>query len=202
MLRGTKRIKREYAILNARPTLQNQINALKAQVSKTKPETQHFRVSGSVISGGSTVTQPEQRNHLVTETLIGSTNFRNNVTGDQWVNKALELRVVKHPDCNFMRVIVYVPKTPGTRFSPTSNEFTDTLDPSSYWVLSDFTLTKTYGSGYSSHTQYVSFKGLKTIYDSNVGNVEKGEIVISTITDGSPADKMYEYGYRLMYSNL
>lgn len=200
-LRGTVSKKEMHRVLNARPTLQNQITALKAQVNRQKPETQYFRVSGAHTNTGGTI---EQTNHLITSSLISSANFRQNVTGDQWTNIALNLNMALYKECRGARVILYVPKKAGTRFTPASSQLVEQVDPSSFWVISDTYLNHSTEANLSNHSRRFNLRKMKTIYDSNAAQIEKGELVLSVIyyPRAAAVQAQYSYGYELVYNNV
>lgn len=199
-LRGSVAKQEMHRVLNARPTLQNQITALRRQVNQQKPETQYYRVSGTHNSTGIGI---GQNNHLVTSSLIGSANFRQNVTGDQWANIALNLKFTMAPACQIARVLVYVPKKSGSRFTPASNGTVEHPDPSSFWVVSDTYIRHNDNSTQEPASRRFNLKKLKTIYDSNAVSIERGEIVLTVIYDtAASSGQLYSYGYELVYSNL
>jgi hypothetical protein len=199
MLRGTRN-KRTYAMLNTKPTLQNQISALRAKVNSQKPETQHYQVANNHISGGTVAT--ETVNLLPTSSLIGSTNFRQNVTGDKWTNIALRFKLNLEPDAKMARIICYVPKKTGDRFSPGSYATTTIPDPSSFWVISDSYVNPDTTAQNTCITRNFNLKKMKTIYDSNTTTLERGEIVVAIISEpGTAYTLQYSYGYDLIYHN-
>lgn len=201
MLRGTSR-KQQRAAFNQRPTLQNQITALKAQVSRNKPETQYYRVSGSYSapSAGIKIT-----NIPITTDLIGSSSFRDNVTGDKWRNLMTKFKLtVGSSNIGAIRVLCYVPKTAGDRFAPASNEFTEFPDPSAFWVLSDDLLQKPNDDANTSkvYSKAYNYKGMHTLYNSNAASLEKGECVITVIVQAAGAGTVYQYGFMHTYQNI
>lgn len=198
MLRGT--YKKKWAAAYAkRPTYQNQIDALKVQVGKNKPETQYFRAAGNHTSSATAV---EITNLLPTGSLIAATSFRDRVTGDKWVNKFLKMRFVATDDCEAMRVIVYFPKKTGTRFAPSSFALTDIPDPSAFWILRDSTYTEKDASGRFNFEMAIPLRGKHTLYDSDSTNIERGELVICVMSQGRTASTLqYNYGYELGFSN-
>lgn len=200
MLRGTQKKRKTYAVLNARPTLQNQITALKVQVSKQKPETQYYRVSGVHTTTSANL---ETTHYNITLGLVNSLTFRDNVTGDRWSNLALNMKYFMSPDCDSMRILAYVPKKPGSRFSPASNQMTEHPDPSSFWVIHDSYIVHSNDAQSTPTSRKLSLKSLKTIYDSNAGAIEKGEVIITLIswTPGG-AGTAYSYGHELVFNNL
>ncbi len=181
-----------------KPTLQNQITALKAQVSKNKAETQYFRVSGNHVSGAGTLST---RNYRVTDSLINDVNFRDNVTGDKWVNKFLKLRFLAEADCKALRIVVYFPKKAGTAFNPTSFALAAIPDPSSFWVIMDRTITEKDASGKFSTEAFLNLWGKHTLYDSNAGSIERGELIMTVISEQPATTFSYTYGYELGYCN-
>ena len=114
MLRGT-RSRQSASVWGKRQTLQNQITALKAQVSSNKPEIQHYFNKGTILSNN---TSDKVSHFSVTEALINDANFRNDVTGDKWANLSLYLRNYFNDDNTSARILIYVPKVPGERFTP------------------------------------------------------------------------------------
>lgn len=197
MLRGSYKKYAKYQ-RNTKPTLQNQITSLKYKVGSLKPETQYFRGVGNHTStSGST----EITNLLPTGNLIASSGFRDNVTGDRWVNKFLKLRFVAEPANTLLRVIVYFPKKPGTRFTPSSFATVSIPDPSTMWVLMDKTVTEKDASGKFSFDALINLKGKHTIYDSNSATIERGELIVAVMSAGTATSLQYSYGYELGYCN-
>ena len=126
MLRGT-RSKQSASVWSKRQTLQNQITALKAQVSSNRPEIQHYFTKGTIVSTDSS----DKISHFsLTNALIDDANFRNDVTGDKWSNLGLHLRTYFNNDNTSARILIYVPKVPGERFSPNGNIFVTLPDRS------------------------------------------------------------------------
>lgn len=205
-LRGTrKRINKWYNAPRP-PTLQNQITSLRRQVNKNRAETLYHRSFGSINSnpgGGLLLT-----NLLPTDNLITSGSFRDNVTGDRWVNKVLKLRFYVEPDCNKFRVVMYIPKKAGNRFTPSN--FCAIPDPSAFTVHRDFLMNTNDRDDINrsdtrlSYSPNINFKSRQSVYNSDSGILERGELVVLIMTDGVDilgGKKQYEYGYQLVYSN-
>lgn len=200
-LRGTG-IHSGKSALAKRVTLQNQITSLQRQVNRNKAETQYFSIYGNA---NATTTSPEQVNHLVTDTLINSSDFRTRITGDQWINKSLNFRLQIHSKCTALRYVIYVPKKSGNRFIPTSYKFVQQPDPTAFWVLSDRCISRnTVNYGSSEMSQHVSLnvslKNLGTQFNSESSVLERGDIVIAIISDGDTGLR-YDYAYQLTYCN-
>lgn len=201
MLRGTLNKRYKAAIAAGRPTLQNQVDALKVQVGKNRAETQYYRGSGVHTSGG-TAGATEITNIVPTTNLVASGTFRDKVTGDKWVNKFLKLRFVSTDDCQVLRVIVYFPKRAGTRFAPSSFRLTEIPDPSAFWVLRDQTFTQKDASGRMNAEMMIGLRGKMTLYDSDSALLERGELVVCVMSQGSTATTtQFNYGYELAYCN-
>lgn len=199
-LRGTYRKSEINKALSGRPTLQNQISALRSQVNRQKPETQFYRFAGNHNSTGTTI---EQQNHLVTQTLISSTNFRDKVTGDEWANSLLKMKFNMEKDCKYARIIVYVPKKAGDRFTPSTFKSVTQPDPSSFWILADFFVNHKDNNTNEAITRQFSLRKLKTIYDSNAAAITKGEVLFTVIAQPTTALTLqYSYGIELVYNNL
>lgn len=200
MLRGTRN-KAIYKALNTRPTLQNQITALSRQVALQKPEIQHWRWAGNYNSGtqaGQTLVELN-----ATDDLIQSTNFRQNVTGDQWRNKVFKYKINFEPNCLWARVVIYVPKKAGDRFQPTAYTSTSIPDPSQFWVISDrFYKANNTNRNYPGNAT-VNLRNMKTIYDSQVTAIEKGELMMAIFTETNTQNTLsFTYGYNLTFTNL
>lgn len=187
-------------VFNARPTLQNQVDALRAKVNSQKPETLYLRVTGYHNNTG---TSTEQINYAVTNTLVSSTSFRDNVTGDRWKNLFLKLNAHFRAPCIGARILVYVPKKQGDRFTPTTHPFVQLPDPSSFWILQDKMVPMENGVP-EHYSRTLSLRGLNTIYDSGAAAITKGEIIVSIISQSSTGtpNEMYTYAYELGYHNL
>jgi len=202
MLRGT-RAKQSASVWGKRQTLQNQITALKSQVSQNKPEVQHFFSRGEIISDNSA----DKISHFsLSNAVKDDPEFRLHVTGDKWQNIGLYLRTYFTSDNTAARILIYVPKVPGDRFSPNSNRFVTLPDPRNYWILRDITVDRTDRSGQSGSqvvNTYADFKKLITEYNQGNDDIMKGEIVVTFMTNGSsgsPSPQM-EYGMKLTYHN-
>ncbi|AXH79058.1 MAG: hypothetical protein [Circular genetic element sp.] len=204
MLRGTKRKQATNAAWSQRQTIQNQITALKVQVSKNKPETQYYRSTATVSSA---TTGNEITTIPVTSNLIASSNFRDTVTGDKWANLRLSLDTYVSADVSHMRVLIYVPKKAGNRFDPSGGTmFVSHPDKSAFWVLSDklITLDRGYGSdsGFTACKSSANFQGLHTLYNSDSATLEQGEIVVAFMHNGTTAlAEQFVYGLELSYQN-
>lgn len=202
-LRGTMR-KYERSVYNKRPTLQNQITALKTQVARNKPETQFYRVSNNY---NASVTGRYQFNILPTDSLINATDFRDNVTGDKWRNLFVDFSALLLDTNIAYRIMCYVPKKSGTRFTPSTEEFNRHHDPSAFWMISD-EIVDNANTNSNNSSKVVSYKkrfnlrGLHTIFNSSSSVLERGEIVVSIIGSAPSTGNQVEYGWELAYQNI
>lgn len=198
VLRGTAK-KYAKASFAKRPTYQNQIDALARQINKQKPETQYYKTTGTITStgtGNESVTIP------VTENLINTLTFRDNITGDRWANTALNVTGYIARDCTHVRCMVYVPKQAGDRFNP-SAPFTEYPDRSSFWVISDRLISReSTHDGFQAFKIRANLKGLTTVYDSQAADVHRGEVVLAFYYNGdTAATQQLVWGHELVYHN-
>jgi len=204
MLRGTR--KRQRSTFE-KPTLQNQLDTLRRQVNKNKPETQYFRIKGNWTSTG---TSTQQFSHNVTESLLSSSDFRDNVTGDVWSNLRLDYRTQLTPDSTQYRVIIYTPKKAGQRFTPPNYHFVTIPDPTAFTVWYDHSFSRDFDYVHQSGTkrphQFINKKlnlrGMLTKNNSETSTIEKGELIITIIYDPQTnAELQGDYAYMLTYAN-
>lgn len=201
MLRGTYKKSHKMVVAKAmKPSLQQQINDLKINVGRNKPEIQYFRGDGAITSTG---TGTEQNAINITQSLIASSTFRDLIIGDKWTNIALSLYFYLTPDLTHFRYVVYVPKKTGTSFTPASNPFVRQPDPSAFWVLADRAVTCDPNSGgFKSIQKTVKLNRLKSIYNLDSTTLEKGEIKVLLITNGTTsASQQLTYGFKLTFAN-
>lgn len=111
----------------------------------------------------------------------------------------MDLSVKVPANMTAFRMLIYVPKKPGQRFAPTTQAFTRTLDPNFAWVISDQRYTPDTLDNRVLRTK-VSLKNLKTIYNDDLSVLERGEIVVAFIHQGSTSP--YEYSLMGMIRNI
>lgn len=197
MLRATYK-KRQYAKLNTRPTLQNQITALRTQINRQKPETQFYRLA---MAHQSSSVNAETNHYNVTNSLISAADFRQNVTGDRWTNLWLKLNIVASATCDALRVLVYIPKIAGTRATP-SVPFAGVPDPSAFTMLADYSVNQEANADrLKGRQKWISLRRIKTIYDSQGANIERGEVIITVLSLAQQYTTAFDIGYALAYHN-
>lgn len=201
-LRGTK--KTMSATMAAgrpfrKPTLRNQVNALQRQVNRQKPEVQHLIQNNSITS-----TSPG--NQLYTsspvENLVGNADFRQKITGDQWMLNYLQLKVNSGSALKYLRIIVYIAKRPGHKWTNGSYPTTEFLDPSEFTVIRDISMPNTNFNSTSMGNNFFIPLNKLVVYDSDSATIEKGNLRIAFIFDevaeGFPG---LDFGWKLGFSN-
>ncbi|MBA7714749.1 hypothetical protein ES703_123781 [subsurface metagenome] len=176
--------------------LQSQINSLQRQVNQNKSEVISFKDGGNIFP---TSTSFEQTTISVTDDLHGSADFRDDVTGEKWRNHYLDLRYVGPNDMSTLRVMIYVPKKPGTSFVPPTRKGVYQPDKNAFWMLYDKSHDLTVNTESHKHVR-VNFRKMISEYASSGTTLEKGDIKISFITQGSLSN--VSYNYQLGFSNV
>ena len=177
-------------------SLQSQINKLQRQVNQNKGEVITYRDGGNIFPSS---TSFEQATFSVTGNLHGSANFRDDVTGEKWRNHFLDLRYVGPNDMKTLRVVIYVPKKPGTSFVPPSRKGVYQPDKNAFWVLYDKSHDLVANTETHKHA-HVNLRKMITEYSSSGTSLERGEIKITFITEGSVGN--VSYNYQLGFSNV
>jgi len=206
MLRGTRARVNKWQNGSQKITLQNQITSLKRQVNRNKAETLYFRYDGQI--DGPAGSGNKIHNLIPTHNLITNPHFRTDVTGDRWINKFLKLKFYIEPDVNAFRIVAYIPKKTGNRFTP--SRFTAFPDPSAFTILRDKLLTRTETddidriASRQAYTTTINLRNRQSVYNSNNAILEKGELVVMLMSNGSDSTagtKQYDYAYELIYCN-
>ena len=176
--------------------LQSQINRLQRQVNQNKSEVITFKDGGNIFP---TSTSFEQTTLSVTDTLHGSAGFRDDVTGEKWRNHFLDLRYVGPKDMITLRVMIYVPKKPGTSFVPPQRKGVFQPDKNAFWVLYDKSHDLSVNTETHKHA-HVNLRKMISEYASSGSTLEKGDIKITFLTAGSLGN--VSYNYQLGFSNV
>ena len=182
-----------------KPTLRNQVNALQRQVNRQKPEIQHLIQSNSIASSG---TGPQNYTSSPVQNLVGSADFRDRVTGDQWMLNYLQLKVDAGSNLKYLRVVVYIPKRPGHSWVPGSYPTTEFLDTSEFTVLRDISFPNTqYNSTDMGNNYFIRLNKL-CVYDSDTATIEKSNLKIAFVYDEiAPGFPGFDFGFKLAFSN-
>jgi len=199
-LRGTKMTARPYN--SAAPTLQNQINLLKSKVSANKPEVKYFNYAATTLNQQTGVSQ-YITSLAPTAQLIADLGFRDLINGSKWTNLFFKMNILKSPDCDIMRVIVYYPKRPANTINFGANflAFSKIPDASQYVVLADRTIHSQYGVQNKFSTINVPLRRLQTTIVDNGTTIEKGDIKIYIVCNNkaTSAKDMAFISWRLTF---
>ncbi len=177
-------------------TLQSQINSLARQVNQNKSEVITFKDGDNIFPSS---TSFEQTTISVTDDLHASADFRDDITGEKWRNHFLDLRYVGPNDMSTLRVMIYVPKKAGTSFVPPTRKGVYQADSNAFWMLYDKSHDLTVNTETHKSVR-VNLRKMLTEYSSAGTTLEKGEIKISFITEGSVSN--VSYNYQLGFSNV
>jgi len=176
--------------------LQVQLNKLKRDVAQNKRELVRHTIAGTLTPGssGTILTQIS-----FTGDLKNASSFRDDITGSKWSNVTLDVGCRVPSDYTDFRMMVYVPKKPGQRFSPSVRQWTQNPDPNFAWVLSDQRFTPDTLDNRNFRTT-VSLKNMKTIYNDNLTTLERGEVMIAFFHSGSTTP--YDYSITGLVRNI
>jgi len=191
------------------PTLANKLKKLERQVAKNKPELLQFRYNDTIAN---TVVGTNVFNIDISDDLTKWGSFRDNVTGDKWVNRQIHLNCFTEIDLiECARLVVYMPKNAFSIWSPSTGfEFVDQPDISAFKVLHDkivypnSSLIDTVnggGSRFSCHAK-VNMNNT-TVWNSSSGNFEKNRLraVLIYSTPQDVANIQFNYGYSYLFTN-
>ena len=111
----------------------------------------------------------------------------------------LDLRYVGPKDMITLRVMIYVPKKPGTSFVPPQRKGVFQPDKNAFWVLYDKSHDLSVNTETHKHA-HVNLRKMISEYASSGSTLEKGDIKITFITAGSTSN--VSYNYQLGFSNV
>lgn len=194
-LRGTARAIKSSTSYR-KPSYQTQINKLKRQVAHNKRELVRHTIDGTLTPAGTGLILTQI---AVTGDIKNAATFRDDITGSKWRNVYMDVSCKVPSDFTGFRMIVYVPKKPGQRFSPATQAFTKQLDPNFAWTVADQRYTPDTMDNRVFRTR-VNLKSLKTIYNDDLSVLEKGEVVVLFIHQGSTTS--YDYSIQAMIRNI
>lgn len=183
-----------------RATLANKVTALERKVNRMKPEIQQLNIAQTVAAGATGV---QQHNVDITRRLVDDASFRDNITGDKWVNRSLILRVnALSPGIARMRLVVYRQnRESGPVWSPAAGfEFTESPDMSEFKVMTDRIITQDSATG----ILYLTFKvplNITTTYDSGDDVITKNKVKTALIYTTTGVGGVIAANHELLYSN-
>jgi len=134
-----------------------------------KPELQQFRAIENDVS----IIGENVKDVSITSGLIGTTSFRDFVTGDAWHNQWVGVNSTSLESVSLVRIIVYMPRRPNTPLALSS--ITEAPDPNEVYVFDDRWLNKSYefANGFNYR---VPLGGRLSIYDQANNAVTKGDL--------------------------
>lgn len=170
--RGNLRGSRVRAVSSRSPTLSNKVRKLERQVRKLKPELKQFVTSAAGAPVGAGFNKID---NSITRSLISWSEFRDNVNGDQWVNKGLQLNIKSASGAiTLMRVVVYVPlRASNVVWGPTG--LTQIPDMTAFSVLYDQTFSPDFSAGKMFVKAFIKMDRL-TKYNSDGDTIDRNNI--------------------------
>ncbi len=179
-LRGTKGSKSQQVVRVYRnpKTLSQEVQALKRQVALNRNESYFYRQNTLIANG--TVANWHLNTIDVTNSFCTSSTYHDNVTGDAFLNNNLDIKVDVKSWITHCRMIVYVSKNPNIQFTPVAGltGFVTHPEPNSFWVLKDVYINHQADTIGTSTTYWMNLRKLKTIFNTDENNIEKGRIRI------------------------
>lgn len=163
----------------AKKSVQQEIAALKRKVSRNSPETYSFRQStqfnAPAVAGAYALNTLNITNNFVT-----SATYHDNVTGDWFMNKSLDLNFTIVADTLRFRVVVYIPRRVGTSFAPalSAGGFVSHPDYAAFKVLKDITSDPIESNSPRSLSLHVPLRYMKTCFDTDTNLIEQSEVKV------------------------
>lgn len=183
------------------PTLRNKVLALERKVNAQRPERQYFHYNNFVsLLAGWNFTDIS-----VTDLLIASGSFRDNVTGDDWRNVYLRVNVVStNQNLTNLRMTCYSHRRAGTtayNFPGSINSFIDGLDPTQIRVYADRHGMNPQGNiDLLQAYFFIPLSHVMTEYNSETATVEKYNIRVAFSMFANAVSQM-NYDFQLCYYN-
>jgi hypothetical protein len=175
------------------------IRKLQRQVALNIPEVINFYQNLTV-----TPASAAWRNHNIdlTNNFVGSTNYRDDITGEQFRNKRLQINFTFPYSYYYVRIVLYRSHRPGAvlPLSNTETDFTRVFDPDAYTIYVDRQIAPF--KAQNSHAQprlNVNLKGLLTKFNSLNTTIEAGHLRMAVIHTGSTDP--FSYGYEHAIQN-
>lgn len=168
-LRGSKTTSKYSA-----PTVQNQIAALNRKINRQRPAKCYFRAllqpAASAGVGFNEVT--------VSSSIIADGEYRNNVTGDVYINKWIKLNGISDLSTEVLRVVVYRPLKTGNSYTGpvTQGDLVRLLDPAAFHVYHDSFVNKTSETNDHGYKRFINLGNLRTVYNGSASSLESGDL--------------------------
>lgn len=182
-LRGTKGSSTQNIVRVSRSpkTLSQEVRALKRRVALNTNAPHYYRALTAFNSSGASAWTVETLD--ITGNFTSTSTYHDNVTGDEYLNNNLQLKVDVKNDVLKCRMVVYVSKNPLVTFNPSAGltGFMTQPDPNSFWILKDVYINHQTDVFDTSTTYWMNLQKMKTIFNTESNIVEKGRIRVCLI---------------------
>lgn len=163
-------------------TLGQEVAALKRKVSKNKAAPYSFR---QVLQFDAPTVAGAYVLHTInlTDRFVTSSTYHDNVTGDWFINKSLNLKMTLVGDLLRYRVIVYKPRRVGTSFAPGENAagYVSHPDAAAFNVMRDVYSAPIEADSPRSISLRIPLRDMKTCFDTDTNLIEQGEIKVALL---------------------
>lgn len=175
-------------------SVKSEIRSLKRSVGRNRRTPYFYRkqynIPAPTVAGDFKVLDIDS-----TEDFINSAGFADNVIGDKFTLKNLELKFQLNSDIDDFRVVVYSPKRVGNQWQPglTLPAITAPIDPNIYSVLHDSYSNRSDNSSDRCLSRFVNLRNMTCIVnrDASPDSLEKADVKIKVFyqadTKVSPA---------------
>lgn len=184
------------------PTLANKLAKLEREVKRSKPELQHFIKSGFITWSSAGVLSTQL---AATRELINDASFRDQVTGDKWVNANLMVKLAAtSASVQRLRVVVYCHKRAGTTtygFTNTTSNFRDILDPTAIDVIGDYMVENQSSNSPILRSFRLPLRMRQTQYNSGADTIDRNAVQIAIIGESTATGIQLYYAYKLSFYN-
>lgn len=181
--------------------VQAQLADLRRKVNRNTAETGHFLDTHVFApASGALLSYPTN----LTADFIGSSTFRDNITGDKWRNKTLHLNILAQPNVGTspqFRFVIYKPKKAGTSWTPGGGlqPMVAFPDPSAFTLLYDKTWMPNRDGNQPAWKKTIKLESM-TLYNQDSATIEKGELKMLVLAFGA-AGTSFQVATDLVYQN-
>lgn len=201
-LRGTARNSK--LVYKGPRSLQDQVNYLRKKIKNVTPALVYFHKSVELTDPDVTANYKSFQINITAD-FTSDAKFRNNVIGDEFMNKYLKLRYNSDGnDVTALRIIVYSSKLGDTIFQPSPNAagLSTIPDPAAFKVFYDKFLTNENSLANQTENIFVGLRDLVTIYNDSNNTLERNPIrvvvlwQVATATSNTAGTMGYQYCVR------
>lgn len=164
----------------AKKSVSQEIAALKRRVSRNTAAPYSFRQSlqfnAPPAAGGYALNTIN-----ITDNFVTSATYHDNVTGDWFLNKGLDLKIAIVGDTLRFRVVVYIPRRVGTTFNPALNAggFVSHPDHAAFRVLRDTTSEILSADTPRNMNMRIPLRSMKSCFDTDTNLIEQNEVKVA-----------------------